>query len=1351
MVARGRVGVNRPRGVALAAVVGLALAVPGHGEGKRRAEPEEFTEQGVLEPESVDASMTTVHFELGPEEEAACIADLMDGHLGLGTAADVFVEGPAGVRVNLLSGNLVWRGEFLPHGSEQSGTSFPLTYNAQADPDPQEPGANGLPDRWRSGFQERLRPGPFGVMELVEDDGFVHRFYAMREGQPVSRGALVDEIVERRRDAGRTPGEAIPSGTRFRRRLEADDAFLAAMRARFLGEGTGLAGRYVSESRGHQVLEVEDDGSAIRRAPGGRVDRFDRTGRLAARSRMSGASLQVRRDRSGIREVQIDRGPTLTVERDGGGRVQTLVGAEHRRVGVALERGQLTELQAPDGRWRFEYARDTGLLVAIHGPRDWVRVQYDGPARRVVALEGSAGPWQIEYTSTDQALGATVRGPRGDASVSFDTGSGERRVVEPTGSRRVRFDRGANRPLQIGELVLTYDTAGRVVRVEGPGGWLEVDTGDGDLPTSIRTSAGDQVALSFAENGLLASATDGGGVGIRYSYDGQHRLDREEGPLGVVNLSRGPWGLLERVDHRGGDGLRINRDTAGRLERLTAPGGGELALRWDEADRMRSVRGLGDHEISLQHADDGSIRVEDGDGGVLTFGLSTAERLGSVERSSPPMQASLEGAEDGLVVGLSTRGGRQIRARHEGARLVGLSGLATGDLVLEYDGLGLTAVEDAASRWQVERDRDTGRPIRLRGSGGPDLRLTYDPSGRLGSMSRGSRADYRITRDPGGRIDGVDPAYGRLLALRRDARGRVVELVDGEDSTLRLRRDRDGRITAAAEGQGEAWWLVTLPGGWPHRMGAPDGRQWTLFGESAGRPSVARWPDGESATFEWTASGALGAARWSGGAWYLLYGNDGRLARTEALLGGLVEYEDVGRAVRVWRGGRLHRRLELDAHGRFRRGVDGETGEEVDQVSRSAAGELAGWERPTGALTVTADGHRRPWRLTDEGEQAQELSLGYGMDGLLVSWELGVLSGTLDRGARGQVIQGSYPVLPVSSPLSPLFMPAIHAPPSGAVTHALLHPYLAPPWARGGGIAPHAGAGRGASLGPPLPRWAIDLLWTEADAAWAATLPEPPCAAVAVPDPRAADRVTVPGALALLGFLPDDLSEHRLLASLPAPSITVALPGAAELRALHVSHVGEGNGLADLAVEPGGRGLVLAPDRPPVGHPTPWAAVHDPLALRHPASELLGLATLVPAPGGAGPPPRGRGPPGGPGGRGPGGGGRGAPTPGRGPRRRPCCGGGRPGPPRRAPRTPVRGDSATRIPWRSGTGGRWTRVAGGVRWPNRRRAGPCWHRARSPAPWRRGPPPGYRSWWTPADGCVGWTWAPQPSTPGDAR
>ncbi len=1203
-------------------ILGLAGVVPEDAEGKRQREAVEFTEQGVREPEEAEATLAAARFVLGPEEEAACVADLMDGHLGLGTLADAFLEGPAGVRVNLLSGNLVWRHTFLPHGMPRDDLSLSLTYNAQDDIDPHEPRANGVPARWRTRFQERLRPGPWGVMEIVEDDGFVHRFYVMREGQPVSRESLVDEIVLRRREGGVPSGESLPSGPRFRRRMEQDDAFLAAMRARFLGEGLGLAGRYVSEGRGHQLLEVDQDGSGTRRRADGRVDRFDTRGRLVARSILSGASILVERGRSGIDHVTLSRGPTLSFERDGAGRLEGVLGAEARRIRLAQESGQIVEISTAEGAWLLEYDPQTQLLVGIRGPRDWVRIQYDGPDRRVSALEGPGGQTRIVYSDAGMTLGATVSGPRGDADVSFDPQTLERTLTGPTGSSRVRFDGGGNRPLVVGDVTLTYDTAGRVIRVEGPGGALEVLTDEEDRPTAIRTTAGDDVELALTGTGLLESARDGSGATVRYLYDTSQRLEREEGARGTVGLERNAWGQVERVVFSGGDALRVDRDAAGRLERSTAPGGGELLLRWDDADRLVAARGPGDHDLDLDHGDDGSMRVTDADGGVLTFVMGGPDRLTSLERNTPPLRASIEGDVDGLIVGLSADHGLAFRARHEAGRLVGLSGGPTGDLALEYDGIGLATLADGASSWRVERDGESGRPVRVTGAGGLDLRLGYDAEGRVDSLARGPRPAFRVGFDGGGRPDRVDPAVGRTQAIRRDAEGRVVELVDGEDSLLRLRRAVDGRVTAAAAGTGEGWWLATTRGGWPHRLGAPDGRTWTLIGESAGRATAAEWPDGSNALFEWTAAGTLGSARWSGGAWYLLYGSDGRLARTEALLGGLVEYENVGRSLRVWRGGRLHRTLDLDPHGRFLRSVDGRTDEVVDRVSRDPSGALVGWRGPTGALELVNDAHRRPRELTDGSAEPVSLSLSWGMDGLVSGWEIGELGGSLDRSALGRVSGASYPVLPTSSPLSPLFRPASHAPPSGALAHALLHPYLAPPWARGGGVAAWGGGDSGVALAPPLPRWAIDRLWSDGDQGWAAALPEPPCAAVSVPDPRASERVTVPGALALLGFLPDDLSEHRVLASLPAPQVTVALPGGAELRALHRQLAGDGGGLVAVSVEPGGRGLVLHPDPPPVGHPTPWAAISDPLSLRHPASQVLGLATIAPAPGAADPRPR---------------------------------------------------------------------------------------------------------------------------------
>ena len=1227
MGARGPGGVNRgpaqvaggARWLAPAAAMALLLwaGVPGDAAGKRATEPLEYTESGVVEVEEAASELRAVRFVLGPEEEAACVEDLVNGHLGLGTAADVFLDGPAGVRVNLLSGNLIWRHEYLPHGMPATHLVLPLTYNAQADVDLEEVRLNGLPDRWRSGGQQRLRPGVFGVMEIVEDDGFVHAFYAMREGEVPGRDDLIDEIVERRRSGTVPAGVSIPSGARFRRRLEQDDAFMAAMRIRFLGEGVGVSGAYVSEARGHQRLEVADDGSATRIFADGTEDHFDVQGWLVSRMPLVGAPVTVTRERTGIRSLAIDRGPSLSLERDGGGRLIGAVGGEGRRFEVVQHGGRLVEIRGPDDGWLFEYDERDGMLVAVYGPRDWVRIQYTGVDRRVASLSGPAGQTIIAYGAQAGSLGAAVSGPRGDAEVSFDTVTMVRTVRDERGAAVVRFDGGANRPLEIGDLRLAYDTAGHLIRVEGPGGSLEVTTDSADRPTGLRTSAGDAIDLGFTAAGLLESARDGDGVTVRYQYDAQRRLSREEGARGDVRLGRNLWGELERVTFPGGDALRLERDEAGRLSRIAAPAGAELTLRWDAGDRLTAARASGDYDVTIERAADGSLRVVDSDANVLTFSMADALRLGGLERNSPGLRATLTGDSAGTVLGLSADDGLQLRARHEDGQLVRLEGGPTGDLRLHHDDIGLGRIADAAEEWELERDRDSGRPIRLQGGGGLDLRLGYDGAGRLSSLSRGGRSAYQVTRGPSGRTTSVDAASGRSVALRRDASGYVNEVLDGERSVLRVRRDDRGRVTAAAAGAGDPWWLAVAAAGWPSRMGAPDGRTWTLIADGEGRVTAAKWPDEATASFDWTAAGALGSVRWPSGAWYMLYGSDGRLARTEALLGGLVEYESFVSGLGVWRGGSLGRVVETDPHGRYRRAVDGGSSATLDEVSRTRAGSLDTWRRLGATLQVTHDAHGRPRELLDDGSDPVALELAYGMDGLLSGWTLDPLTGDIERDALGRRLAGSTPVLPSSSPLSPLFRPSTHAPPSSNLAQALLHPYLAPPWTRGGGVAPWPGTSQTASLGPPVPRWAIDKLWEDADAGWTAAIAEPPCASVSVPDPRAPERVTVPGVLALLGFLPDDLSEHRVLAGLAAPSVTVSLPGADELRALQqLRHVAAG-GLTLVSVESEGRGLVLHPEPPPVGHPTPWAAVADPLALNHPASEVLGLATVAPAPGAA--------------------------------------------------------------------------------------------------------------------------------------
>ena len=1214
-----------PRAAGLTALCLLAGVMVGDAEAKRARETVEFSESGVVDRDAVDVSVDVGRFELGEAAEAACLADLATGHLGLGNLADVFVEGPAGVRINLLSGNLVWHRTFLPHGSPRTVLALPVTYNSSSSAD------GGLNSRitgelsagWSMGYGQWMRPGPFGVMEVVEADGFVHRFHTPGEGEPLRRRAMVDALVERRRQTGAPRGADVPSGRAFRRRLESDAEFLAAIRAQFFGGPTGQAGRYVSEARGHQVLEVADDGTGVRVRADGTADRFDASGRLTAVSPPVGADVSVEREPERIGTVRVTQGPALAFDWGGGGVLDQVSGAAHRHVRFGRTQGQLTEIQAPEGRWAFEYDEATGRLVGVAGPYDSVRVEYDDTGRRVAALHGPDGTTRFTYSLEATRLDGTAEGPAGRFDVRFDLAARERTVSGPTGTSTVRFDGGANKVMAIDALRLEYDLAGHVVGVRGPAGWLEVRTDDADRPVGIVTPGGGEVALSTDDGGLLTGAADPSGVSVQYLYDRGGLLQRETGARGAVSLGRDLWGQLNRVAHSGGDDLTLRRDGAGRIVAASRLGADNLILQWDDAGRLTWAGSGGGAEVRLHRGDDGSLMAEDGAGGVVSFLRATSSRVRKLERTPAHAKLTLGYDPDGLLTEMSSATGLRMAATRQVGSLTALTGGAGGDLRFDHDEWGLATAADGLGRWRFERDPATGRTTRVDGAGGLDLRLAWDEVGRLDGATRTPRPAFRTVFDAAGRPQMFDPAGGATMALHRDAFGRVVEVHRGEESVLRLRRDLRGRVVAIATGKGEPWWLSVERDGWPGRLSSPDGRTWTLSADGGGRVTLARWPGESTADFSWDGRGGLVSASWPTGRWHLLYGENGRLARTEALLGGLVEYSSGAGALQVRRGARLDRQVDLDAHGRFVRTLGGD-GRPVDEVRRGSHGELQGWSGREVELEVLGDAVGRPVRLTDAGPEAAVLDIGYGVDGLLGDWRVGELSDVLLRDGLGRVTDGSYPVLPASSPLSPLFRPAWNAPPSGALGGALIRAYLNPPWARGGGGTAWAPDSREPGLGPALPRWAVDRLWADEDEAWLAALPEPPAAAVSVPAAAAPVRVTIPGALALLGFLPDDLSEHRVVDCLPAPVLTVALPGADELRMLRQVVQGEQGAarLVGVSIDPFGRGVVLHPDPPPAGHATPWAAVADPFGLQHPASELLGLAAVIPAPGAADPRPR---------------------------------------------------------------------------------------------------------------------------------
>ncbi len=1183
----------------LALAVCGALLQPNAAPGKRLPPPEPIDEWGLTkDKEEEKEALKVLTFTLGPEEEAVCRDRFQEGNLGLGTAADVYQEVGDGLQVNLLTGNLVWRQTFLPHGMPHGRLALSLSYNSLADAGPWDR-QGGLPARWTQSYGAVVQPGPWGMMQVVEEDGYVHRFFRMVEGEAQPREDVIERILDARRGGGVPPGDAIPIGPVFRRRMELDPDFLEAMRGRFLGEGVGLAGDYVSEARGHQLLWVAEDGSARRRRPDGTIDHFGPGGVLIAIEPASGPALEVAYTRGLLSTVEVDRGPRLQYALNGDGSLASVRGEEGRLVHVEYQHGQLVGIDAPQGRWTLGYDEASGALISVAGPLGRARIRYDADGERVASVEGSTATVTFDYGVGEVTLSGQAHGPAGTVSATLDLGTQLREISHPRGSSSVQFDAGLNRPLRVGDVAFSYDDGGHIVGVSTPRGTLRIETDGDQRPTRIVGPTGSAITLTHGLDGRLEGAADQTGVSMRYHHDRRGQLDRvEQGATGeYVTLGRNGWGEVERIARSGVGSYYLRRDTAGRPVSFRSPGGAEMHLRWDAGDQLIGAQAAGGVTAEVIRGLDGELRIADSRQRMLVFTRGADGRLASAERTGVPHRLLLGGGGEGLPVSLASDTGWRVDVTHVQGRTRSLTGGPTGTLEYRYEGHRLAELAVGLVRWSFLRDGD-GRVTEIQNTGGRSLSLGYR-SGELVRLSHGTRPGYTVVRDAAGRPQQVDGATGSALTLTRDTTGRVTDVLDGDDTIVQLVRDLNGLPVAVARDDAEPWNCTFNVGGVPHQVSHEERGLWSLELDPSGRLVGGTGADGRSFRARWTSDAGLVSLQGMGADLQLGYGENQEVVSISRAAGRPATYRWHARGVDTQRGDSAARTLAFDSWGRPSRSARPKGEQVFEELTWGVDGLPVSWVRGPQEITFGGDSMGRLLGFTTAAGRSLELT--WGGDGLLTGWRFGDRQQNLGRDSLGRA-PAAVTHWPVTEP--PLGVTPT-APP-GVLSRALLGGAMPPPWGTPTTLLP--------GIDAPLPRWAVDLLWARSNASWTAALPPPPGSDLAMPDAPGMEPLSVLGLLTLLGFATTDDTEYRTLACLPPPPLTVPCPGAAELRVLQDLWLGPAGPLGTVSVEPGARGLSLHPDGVPLGHRLPWAAVADPFALEHPASRVLGLPTATAAP-----------------------------------------------------------------------------------------------------------------------------------------
>ncbi len=672
---------------------------------------------------------------------------------------------------------------------------------------------------------------------------------------------------------------------------------------------------------------------------------------------------------------------------------------------------------APDGSLLI--ADSNNRLVRKVSPNGVMRTIAGRPEQGDEAFEANgtaAGGVDLDFVASVAVApdGAVVFGQGAQVlrlSGAFQGFTGDEIVIpERDGGSAFVFDRSGRHLRTVDALTgvvlleLAYDSAGLVSEVRDRDGKItRIERGGAGLATAIvgpfgqrselqhsagylarfRNPALESTELTYSADGLLETMTDPRGGVRSYSFAGLGRLIRAEDPAGGektllrTNTQDGhrveltsPLGRVTEFEvSRPENGAATFRriDPSGGLTEEVEGRDGKRSLSMPDGTRS-TVQRRADPRWGLTAAIPGSIEIE------TPSGLK-AQVSGSrgVVLSDPEDPLSVEEVTERLTVNGETY------LRH-------------------YDAATrrLTA-SSPEGRTRVTQLDAAGRPVEITRQGLASIEMTYDALGRPSAFAQGAGAERRtlgLSYDPLGRLASLTDAMGRVLALGYDAADRVSALGLPGGRSVALGYDGNDNPTS-----------LTPPGRPAHLLGyspvdllasyqAPPvvGSATTAYLHDRDRqPTEVAFPSGSSIDFAYDVAGRLASLSTPQGPTTFSYLPDTRQLATVAVAGETLAYTYDGLLLKstAW-SGQVTGRIDRDYDANFRLAEE--------RLNGSSAIDFA-FDRD-GLLIQAGDLH-----LTYDAAS-----------GLLDGTTLGAVAGTLSRNNFGelsgyQVTHGGSPLL----------------------------------------------------------------------------------------------------------------------------------------------------------------------------------------------------------------------------------------------------------------------------------------------------------------------------------------------------
>lgn len=593
-----------------------------------------------------------------------------------------------------------------------------------------------------------------------------------------------------------------------------------------------------------------------------------------------------------------DGGRTLKLTWDED-RIVAISSSDGRSVGYSYnDRGDLSRAERAADPHRYE-TDETGLIVAVHDA-DGVRLclnSYDSygrvteqvsplgretqlkyfPDRRTWVGDSSGGPAAIFEHDEIGRLTGVVNGEGRRFKRSFDERG---RVIDQTdfNGEAWRLGAGGTTATRVsgsgGDYQRwQYDSAGRVVAHESPGGQATkfIYEGSSPLPIQIVDATGATTRCRYDDRGLLKLVTDADGVATQLSYN-------DDGLL--VESRDAAEGITRFGYHR-----------SGRVSSVTHPDGSTASIEWDDAGHLLAIIDEEGNTTSFEYTPAGRLATTvDPNGGRTTLEYDST---GEVVRALDPVGEAVEFRRDerASLVGLTNPDGSKWEFSYTLLGQLSMIGSPDGGVTsLHYDSMGAPSSHtDSLGQTTRMTYDEHQRLATFTDAAGGVWRYAYaDSAGKPVSITDPSRAITTFEWDGVGRLLERRDPDGVIESYRYTAAGRIKEVSKGRVKRV-FEYDGAGRVSEVTEG--DASWRYFYDE--CHRISkivTPEGRVTRIERDRTGRVT-ARVSGGSRVEVRYDAAGNVVASNDVGGAKTFGYDRAGHLLEATNATGGTVRYD----------------------------------------------------------------------------------------------------------------------------------------------------------------------------------------------------------------------------------------------------------------------------------------------------------------------------------------------------------------------------------------------------------------------------------------------------------------------------